>query len=281
MASGSVAIAHGPLTCHSILASHRELMGLPSLYSNAWWTCKVQINPGSSCPKWRGRCGKEKSWASPSGSPNSQECLSRPFTSWVTREINRSLRTAQLSPQADFNSWDNGHFWLYLFVGFLFPEPDIGGFRSTSLKIPELQVLHMVWEKMPKSGWSTVIKLTPSKHKEKARGKEPSLVSPACSWGNYVLKTGTLPPTRLPSLFEHLLVYFLFTYNTYEGENLIWSLAKLVLPSSQKEPGMRAVLKKQTSEWMGDLVWWLRALATLAADRDLVSSTHMVDQKHL
>lgn len=84
-----------------------------------------------------------------------------------------SPRTAQLSPQADFNIWDNGHFWLYLFVGFLFPEPDIGGFRSTSLKTPELQMLHMVWKKVPKSGWSTVIKPTPSKHRGKPGAKSP------------------------------------------------------------------------------------------------------------
>lgn len=33
---------------------------------------------------------------------------------------------------------------LFGFVGFLFSEPDVGGFRSISLKIPELQVFHVV-----------------------------------------------------------------------------------------------------------------------------------------
>lgn len=154
MALGSMAAAHGPLNCHSILMSHRELVGLPSL---TWCT---------AIPDAPMRCGsmlvlpvqnekvteKTKVMSKPIRKPKqpgvSVETLhllsnQRNANQQITKNCT-AVSSSRLQPLSGIMGM---YFLLYLFVGFLFPEPDIGGFRSISLKTPELQVLHMVWKK--------------------------------------------------------------------------------------------------------------------------------------
>lgn len=75
--------------------------------------------------------------------------------------------------------------------------------------------------------------------------------------------------------------FCLATYNIYEGKDLIWAICQVHCIAKFIEGARCAVLKKQITEWLRELIQWLGAPAILAEDRDLVSSTHMKTHSHL
>lgn len=173
----SMVISHRSLTCHGILASYRVPVGLPSFYRNGGCTREVQINAWFFLRKTKRKSQKRKNEGygqAPQGTQTARSIAKMPHLLSNQGNANQP-NTGNLVAVSSHRLWPLGWWTLLpLSLCWLFPEPDDGGFRSISLKTPELQVLHMIWEKILESGWS--IKPTPSKHKEKVRGEEPSLV---------------------------------------------------------------------------------------------------------
>lgn len=66
--------------------------------------------------------------------------------------------------------------------------------------------------------------------------------------------------------------FCLATYNIYEGKDLIWAICQIHCIAKFIEGTRCAVLKKQITEWLRELIQWLGAPAILAENRDLVST---------